>query len=206
MLQDHDEYEKAKNAGKLRFWTGVFYEIEKLEAESGKTNNQFLKEKYEYLKKLRAKTSNAHYAMISIRPQIDQKFDDFERFIHRVVKKCWLKDNCLWVFEQKGESEAEMGKGLHCHILFTLHGIKHGSKQKSKKQCLDELLTMIENEDWILPQGIHIQTYPQKDKEKVHNYLLGKKAPEEKEKSQEFDAIYREKNNIKKSYGLSELS
>ncbi len=205
-MDDLDLYQKAQHAGQLKYWTQVFYEIEKLEAEDGKTSNQFLKEKQLYLEKLRAKTSNAYYAMLSIRPKIDQKFEDFEPFINRVVKKCWLKDNCLWVYEQKGENEADMGKGLHCHILYQLHGIKHGKKQKSKTQCLNEILEMIKNLDWIEPQGIHIQVYKKEDGDKVHNYLLGEKSPQEKQKSQEFDVIYREKNNIEKSYGLNELS
>ena len=201
---DLELYHKAEHAGKLKYWTAVFYEIEKLEAEDGKTSNQFLLKKQLYLEKLRAKTSNAYYAMLSIRPKEDQKFEDFEPFINRVVKKCWLKDNCFWVYEQKGETEADMGKGLHCHILFQLHGIKHGKKQKSKMQCLNEILDMIKNVEWIEPQGIHIQVYKKEDGDKVHNYLLGEKSPEEKQKSQKIDVIYREKNNIKKYYGRLE--
>jgi len=126
MLQEHEEMLKMKKAGQLRFWTQIFYEIEKLEAESGKTKNSMLKEKYEYLKKLRAKSNPDFYAMLTIRPKIDLKFEEFEPFILRVTKKNWLKDNCFWVYEQKGENEADLGKGLHCHILFRLDGVKNG--------------------------------------------------------------------------------
>jgi len=71
-------------------------------------------------------------------------------------------------------------------------------------QCLNEILDMIKNVEWIEPQGIHIQVYKKEDGDKVHNYLLGEKSPEEKQKSQKIDVIYREKNNIKKYYGRLE--
>jgi len=65
---------------------------------------------------------------------------------------------------------------------------------------------MIENLDWIDEPGINISTYKKEHYKNPFNYLRGKKAPDEKEKAQAFDAIYREKNNIKEYYGLNELS
>ncbi len=112
------------------------------------------------------------------------------------------------VYEQKGECEADLGKGLHCHILFRLDGIKRDKtgKQKQWKECKSEIVKMTEDIDWIKEPGINIATYKKKYYRNPFNYLRGKKAPDEKEKSQAFDKIYRERNNIKDYYGLNELS
>lgn len=196
---------KAKETGRLKFWTMVFYEINKLEAEQGLEADAYLAGRYQYLQSLRGNSTGIYYGLMTIRGKGDEDLADLISLVERIVKKKWLKDNCMWVYEQKGECDEDAGRGAHCHILFKLHGIKHGSKQKSKVQCINEIVEMTKKLDWIEEQGVDLRTMPKKDYEKVKGYITGAKASEEKHEAQKIDILWREKQGLLPRYGVTEL-
>lgn len=198
-----DLKEQAKATGRLKYWTMVYYEITKLEAEAGDEQDKELQAAYEKLIELRSKKDRSYWGMISIRPKDGMTIDEFEEYMKKILNKKWLNDNYLMVYEQKGASEEEMGKGMHSHILFKLNGVKHGRKQKSFKQCLNEVLGTVKtfNNELFTEQSVDLVTCKQNDGEKMQNYLLGEKSSEEKQEIQKIDKLWREKLNIMRYYG-----
>lgn len=184
---------KAKETGKLKFWTMVVYEIEKLKCEQGNFNNELEKATYEELKSLREKNTSNYWGLITIRPRETVTIEQLENITNKIVNKKWLKDNCFWVYEQKGIDEASRGRGIHTHILYKLHGLKQGQKQKSKCQCINEILDTIHRSNLdIADNCVDISTGSRKDLNNVMNYLLGKKKDKDKQLVQQQDVIWRE--------------
>lgn len=198
-----DLREQAKATGRLKYWTMVYYEITKLEAEAGEEPCRELQAAYDRLQELRARKDRSFWGMITIRPKDGLDMDEFFGYIHKILNKKWLNDNYLMVMEQKGASVMEMGKGMHSHILFKLNGVKHGRKQKSFKQCLNEVLGTVKtfNNELFTEQSVDLVTCKQNDGEKMQNYLLGEKSSEEKQEIQKIDKLWREKLNIMRYYG-----
>lgn len=183
----------------------VFYEITKLEAERGEESDPHLQAAVDKLKELRENTTSAYYVLVTIRPKEDETMENLMKCTNKIVNKKWMKDNCLWVYEQKGTSEDEAGIGKHVHIIYKHEGLKQAGKKKSWKKCLEEVTDtcrrMIEIED----NCIDFKPAPKKDREKIFNYLLGSKASEEKEPAQKIDIFWREKLGLKSHYGDVDL-
>lgn len=194
----------AKKTGLLKFATMVEYEISKLLCEQGEHPEAILQRRYNYLQSLREKNSRAYWGLFSIRPAENNNLIAFLDTIHKITRKKWLKDNCCYVFEQKGESLDTQGEGMHAHILFVLHGVLHGKKQKSRKQCLDEVIdTMERSSIKIESQGVDLRTGSKEDLGQVYNYLVGDKADAKKHAAQEIDKVWREANEMQDLYGNS---
>ena len=194
---------KAKETGRLKFWTMVEYEITKLQAEAKEEPDKYLQGRFDKLVELRKRFDDAYWGLISIRPKDGLSIIEFQKQMNKLLKKKWFYKNYLIVYEQKSSKESEMGIGMHSHIMFKLNGIKHGKKQKSRIQCLNEIQDTIKTFkcDLYTEQSTDIRTAPNKDCEQIQNYLIGAKASEEKQKIQKIDTLWREKNSIENYYG-----
>lgn len=68
------------------------------------------------IKELNAKRNNNGYVFITINPRPDVSFLIFRKKIEKLVnRKMFLK--YLYVYEQRGTSNTDAGKGFHAHIL-----------------------------------------------------------------------------------------
>lgn len=95
-----------------------------------------------------------------------------------------------YTIEQRGESELEIGKGIHCHLL-----LKWERKQiKYVKQFLIESCKRIVGSHSNNILNIRRIT-PDVYQDKL-DYLAGKKWDKEKDLKLKYDKIFREKNNI----------
>ncbi len=197
---------KAKETGKLKFWTMVSYEIEKLRSEQGMFDSELEQTMYSELLNLREKTTGIFWGLITIRPRETVLIEELEQLTNKIVNKKWLKDNCMWVYEQKGADESSRGRGIHTHILFKLHGLKQGKKQKSKAQCLNEILDTIHRSNLdIADNCVDVSTGSKRDLGQVVNYLVGKKKNATKQVVQEQDVIWRESIGFPSYFGCLEL-
>lgn len=193
---------KAKETGRLKFLTMMEYEISKLKCEQGVEEDKYVQERFNYLRRLREDADGAYWGLISIRPREGAELADFVKLVERIVTKVWLKDNCFWVYEQKGEDPSELGKGLHTHIMFKLAGTKHGKKQRGKMACLKELLDTCKRSNVDIEDcGVHIRVGPKRDSEQASNYLTGQKADGKKALAQEMDTLWREMYELEDVYG-----
>jgi len=95
-----------------------------------------------------------------------------------------------YTFEQRGESELELGKGIHCHMLI----LWNKKQNKYLKQFLKESCGRIvgsTNNNILNIRRITSDIYQDK-----LDYLEGKKWDKEKDLKIKMDKFFREKNNI----------
>ncbi|AXQ66265.1 MAG: putative replication initiation protein [Circoviridae sp.] len=146
-----------------------------------------------------ARENNNGWVWITVNPAPKHDLKTVIKHIEKQVKrKCFL--SAKWVYEQRGHDKKTMGKGLHVHILakrtltYKPCKIKENLKNGFKKLCNTKNPNLLDiqfiGDNWA------------KDKEE---YILGKKTGTaqdgtEKHKKQDYDIIYRIKNNLKPSY------
>jgi len=95
-----------------------------------------------------------------------------------------------YTYEQRGESEQELGKGIHCHMLI----LWNKKQNKYLKQFLKESCGRIvgsTNNNILNIRRITPDVYQDK-----LDYLNGLKWDKEKDEKIKMDKIFREKNNI----------
>lgn len=160
-----------------------------------------LKEANEYIEQnAEGKFIKTDMMYITIRP--DEKRSSLPLLVkkmEKVVKKVWIK-NYLYVFEQTGMNDEEIGKGYHCHLL--LH---HDSDKKKWSEFKNEIANTFNN---MLEAKVGLD-YKNCLKQQAYlnfsNYLLGKKdtkklGKETKAIKQQYDIPFREINNLKPFY------
>ncbi len=186
---------KCKETGTMKFWTKVFYETVKLEAESGVIDDPLLKSRYEYLLALRENCCS--YVLLTIRPK-EITVSELEALTSKVVKKKWL-DGCEWVYEQKGETVADMGKGAHVHVLCKQG--EQGGRKKTKCSMVKEVWDTCQRLGVnILENCINVKLIPKKDLEVVRDYMKGEKKDLKKGLACEFDKKWRALHSFKPIY------
>lgn len=199
----------------MKFWTNVYYEIEKLRAERGVFASDLVEDDYQTLLSLREGATRAYWAIITIRPKDGCEAAVLQKCTEKVVEKNYLKGKCAWVFEQKGTNEDEIGHGMHAHILFKLDGVKHSKRQKTKGQVAAEVFDTVtrimehyiskdiydDSQCSIEKQCIDVTVGKKCDLENAINYLTGEKASKEKHDAQKMDVIWREKEGFTSLYG-----
>ncbi|WP_445772308.1 hypothetical protein, partial [Rheinheimera sp.] len=110
--------------------------------------------------------------------------------------KLWI-EGYLYVLEQRGENEIEIGKGFHTHILIKLNG--HKKKSHIDRELKNQWKNILDTENYHIFNIKYIDNEEQLRKQK---YILGTKSEQSKHLKQEYDIIWRERNNLKKYYFL----
>ena len=159
---------------------------------------------------LRIKTAQAHnnlYLFITINPKPSIELDFFKKKIFKLVSRR-LFDNCLYVFEQRGTTVEEAGKGFHCHIL-AQRNLNY--KPFKVTECIKnsvKTLVNLKNCTTNLKKGtvLNVQYIGEEFAKDKREYLLGSKTGEGKDKKQEIDVIWRQKNNLKVYYNNAQDS
>lgn len=120
--------------------------------------------------------------------------------LHKFLEKSFIKQYAYSI-EQRGETEEEMGKGLHFHILVEqtardLSTFKTGVKNSFNKIC------DVSNRE-ILCFKPKVDEQALKD---CYRYINGVKVDEEKQQRIEIDNKFREKNDFQKIYKSSNFN
>lgn len=130
---------------------------------------------------------------ITIRPNSNEvNFITFHNDIAKFVdRKCF--NNFTLTFEQKGESENELGKGFHAHIIANM-------KQRSKTEVLRDTISTFKkytNTNCIQVDIIKDEENYQRTIKYIKDYESddGHKAS-----TKEWDALWREKESLKEYY------
>lgn len=187
---------KAIYRGFTKAISDMVCDATKLEIREGKINNTKLIQIYEgYKKNIDNKYGNVLF--ITINPRPDVSLDEFIKSMNKFKSKVWIEDY-IYVYEQRGTTEQESGKGFHAHILLwkpdnkKSHEVIRETKNTFKNIC------SIDN-----PSILNIKNCKDEDIEKRKNYMLGHKNTEidpSKQVKQEIDLIWRERNNIENYY------
>ena len=187
---------KAIYRGFTKAISDMVCDATKLEIREGKINNNKLIQIYEgYKKNIDNKYGNVLF--ITINPRPDVLLDEFMKSMNKFKSKVWIEDY-IYVYEQRGITEEESGKGFHAHILLwkpdnkKSHEVIRETKNTFKNIC------SIDN-----PSILNIKNCKDEDIEKRKNYMLGHKNTEidpSKQVKQEIDLIWRNRNNIENCY------
>lgn len=140
------------------------------------------------------KKDKCQSVFITVNPRSDVSLKIFKDTLVKATSKSWIT-NYIYVIEQRGETEDELGKGMHAHILLF----------KGKKK-LSELVREMGNTfkkllDVSNSSLLNIQGCKDDDVDKRLNYMLGKKQDENKHLKQEMDILYRQLNALEHHYG-----
>lgn len=133
---------------------------------------------------------------LTVNPKPDIKLTDFMKTIEKALKKRWI-NYYIMVIEQRGESEAEIGKGFHTHIIFN-KGIKHC---KVITEMSNTFKKMCDTSNYHL---FNLKSIGEEEKKRKVEYILGEKADVEKHLKQQMDIIFRERNKLKSYYILEQ--
>lgn len=153
-------------------------------------------ERYSYLKRQEELKENCKYIFLTINPNPHITLLDFLGKINKMMTKKWIT-NYLYVFEQRGETLEELGKGFHFHLIL--------EKPKTKKYS--EMLRELANSANAVTDSsnynfFNIKNISEEEKERKIKYLTGRKADDSKHLKQDMDIIFRKNNNLLSYYNI----
>lgn len=133
------------------------------------------------------KQKTIDYLFVTINP-IECEITELKNIIERLDNK-EIKI-CSYIFEQRGETDDEIGKGKHIHMLI--------KKRNSISYYKRRILSMLRKTELIEYQE-SINIIEVTNKEGIDYYMQGKKAPEKLTKMK-YTKIWREQNKLKDIY------
>jgi hypothetical protein len=133
---------------------------------------------------------------LTVNPAPEKTLKGFMKAINKAISKKWIT-YFIFVIEQRGESEAELGKGFHTHIIFN-KGIKHC---KVVKEMANTFRHMCDVSNYHL---FNLKNVGEEEKNRKVEYILGTKADEAKHLKQQMDIIFREREKLKSYYTIEE--
>lgn len=161
-----------------------------------------LYEKYNYNSKLEIVTTRKALSLythlfITINPPPTLKLDLFINAINKTLSKNWI-DGYIYVIEQRGENEEDLGKGFHTHVLIKL--LTHKKQSEINREIKNTWKKILDIDNYHILNIKYIDDAEQKRKQ---GYILGTKKDVIKHVKQKMDIIYRQKNNLRKYYFLN---
>lgn len=134
----------------------------------------------------------SHYwVTLNVAPGVllDDVQSKVRKFVNR--KMCATTE---WVYEQRGATEDEMGKGLHVHML--VRPAKPIGLTQFRRNTVSTFKTLVGNEKAVDVRPCKAQS----DVEKRRKYMSGEKDDPEKMKKCAVDKMWRSKNNLSDMY------
>lgn len=137
---------------------------------------------------------------ITVNPSPDVTFEEFRKYTEKCFMKKWIT-SYIYVYEQRGQSLEELGKGFHLHAL-----IKK-PEDKSRAHCIREIAssfrkcTDISNYHFYNTKWLDTEEYLRKIK-----YIVGDKVSTEdnnKALKQEMDVQWRLVRRLEQYYYLN---
>ncbi len=164
---------------------GDFYkEVKKIEEEN-----------VQKMKVMTAKAHNNLFLFITVNPKPDITFSEFTLKMEKLVNRNIFK-NGLYVYEQRGSTEEDAGKGFHCHMLCERNLNYKPTKVVSCIKNTCKSLCDVKDK-----RVLNIQVIGEEFAEDKRKYIMGhNKTGEGKSVKQDIDTYWRKKNNLKEYY------
>lgn len=161
---------------------------------------EFTLEHPEYKKWLEPKEKIKSTKFLTFRPTDETTIEQLFYGTQEWLSRRWIKEFKL-VFEQKGETKNEIGRGKHIHIIFS-------HTQKSKGEMIDEIQRDYKKYNIVFannqPKIDDIKTTA--DLERITNYIGDYKEEDElKKKAFAMDSIYRDQIGLRRFYDIAPL-
>lgn len=132
------------------------------------------------------------FCLWTINPREGTDVNMFHKKIKKAIKKKWIVD-WMYVIEQRGECEDDVGKGMHCHIFTEV------DSGKKIYQCRREMKNTFKN---LIANAKHINVQYSKKSENFKNYVMGVKKDESKDKKLVWDSVWRDTVGLEQFYTL----
>jgi hypothetical protein len=127
--------------------------------------------------------------------------DMIKKTIDKLISKKWI-ENALYVYEQRGTNEEELGKGIHVHILLYKGDKRYSQFHREFSNTLKNICDVSNSHIFnVLP-------CLERDIPKRMNYILGTKKElqgDNKTDKQKMDVIWRNREGIEKYYIKGEI-
>lgn len=192
-----DEMELQTKA-RLKVRQGQYEELYRL--KSLQQPNNIIKEIQDVRLSLGEKLEkNNPYIWLCVNPGPTVTFNDFKLLVNKMITKVWIK-SYVYVYEQRGINEMEVGKGFH------LHAIIKRPDDKKPSHCVRELSNTFKkccdtsNFHFFQTKFIDEDEYRRK-----LEYILGTKestSENQKDLKQAMDKVFRGKYLLKPFYFL----
>ena len=153
-------------------------------------------ERYAYLKKQEELKENCKYIFLTINPNPHITLLDFLGKINKMMSKKWIT-NYLYVFEQRGETLEELGKGFHFHLILEKPKTKKYSEMMRELANSANAVTDSSNYNFF-----NIKNISDEEKERKILYITSRKADTLKHLKQDMDVIWRKNNNLLSYYNI----
>lgn len=132
---------------------------------------------------------------LTVNPKDSVSHEDLLSKIRKFNSKKWVSHS-WYSLEQRGTSEKDRGKGVHCHIL-----VEMDSKIPKKPECEIRRETYNTFKGLVgARKAVDIRLVPPTWKEDKLEYLRGHKDDEDKDTKVAEDILWREANGIKSIY------
>jgi len=154
------------------------------------------KERYSYLVKQEEIKNKTKYIFLTINPNPNINLQEFISITTKLMSKPWIT-NYLYVYEQRGETEAEAGKGFHFHAII------EKPTNKSYAHMMRELASSANKLcDTSCFHYYNVKNISEEEKERKIVYTTGRKADPSKWLKQDMDIIFRKNNKLLSYYNI----
>ena len=154
------------------------------------------RERYSHIQRIEEIQNKTQYIFLTINPNPHITLKEFIRCMEKMMSKTWI-EKYLYVFEQRGETVADCGKGFHFHAI-----IKKPSN-KSYQHILRELSSSANKVcDTSNYHFYNVKNISDEEKDRKIIYITGRKADISKHLKQDMDIIFRNNNNLFSYYNI----
>lgn len=153
-------------------------------------------ERYSYIQKKEEIKNKTKYIFLTINPNPNINLKEFISITTKLMSKPWITIY-LYVYEQRGETEAEVGKGFHFHAII------EKPTNKSYAHMMRELASSANKLcDTSNFHFYNVKNISEEEKERKIEYITGRKADVAKHLKQDMDIIFRRDNNLLSYYNI----
>lgn len=193
-LQIPNEYGETPYSAALKEWACLRYRF----TEQGNIRDSYIIMDYkEKSQEIDIKKTHI-FLTISPPPEYYEDLNNLKDFLTRIEKtlkgKKWIEEY-LYVIEQRGETESDMGKGFHTHIILNLPKLKPSLIRSQLGYYFKQIMDVNHNSIFNIKYIDNEQMFRKKD-----SYLLGQKKDITKHLKQDMDVLFRERYHIEKFY------
>lgn len=151
---------------------------------------------FKELREFNDKNIKSDYVFVTVcpDPKLNVSILDILASIKKIDKKTWIKRK-LYVIEQRGENEQELGKGTHLHFLLEKGDYRFSHVKREFGAAF------VRMGDPSNPGFLDIKMVKEKDIPNWQNYITQRKKDPSKWIKQDMDKLFRQKYNIPDYYG-----
>lgn len=144
---------------------------------------------------------------ITINAQPDTELETLQLMMSDITKSfsrknmSWITD-CSYVYEQRGTNTADIGKGLHIHLLIRFNPSKYLSDVTKHIKYYIRKHGVISQRNLRNPAIFNVKSVKFLDEyERKQDYLSGHKVDSKSEKVK-YDKLFRQQNNLSDIYSI----